>query len=208
MKDSILRVSIDEALEVSYETGANVLNQHSVSRQYLEVELKRFTLSEGEELYVGFSYGSEAQPSEKPYETAYIYMPYTEGVYRTEIPYDVVSRRGIWTGTFAVKSDFETETDADGTEIRKARRVKTSKGFEFAEYSALEDGGGKVPTITDIKNYYETATAARESAEESATEAAEAVTNVTNIINTAKVGFRYDEKSEELTLTVFTEPVS
>ena len=212
MKDSILKVALNEEMEVSYEAGANVLNQHSVARQYLEVSLKNTSLAGDEELYVGFSYGSKDRPAEKPYETAYIYLPCVDGVYRTEMPYDVTSRRGLWTGTFAVKSDFVTETDGDGTELRSARRVRTSKPFEFAEYSALEDGGGKVPTITDIKNYYDSAnnalastTEAAEEANRAAEEAAAAVTNVTNIINTAKVGFSYDSAKEELTLTVFTD---
>ena len=109
MKDSVLKLTLDEDLNVKYEAGANILNQQSASRQYIEVTLKGFALAEDERLYVAFTYAGG-----KNITTAYIYLPCEEGIYRTEIPYDVYSLRGRWKGNFAVKSDWVTATDADG----------------------------------------------------------------------------------------------
>lgn len=49
------------------------------------------------------------------------------------------------------------------------------------------------------------ALAAQKSADEAKEAAQTAVSELTNIINATKIGFRYNEASEELTLTVYTE---
>lgn len=202
MKDSVLKLTLDEDLNVKYEAGANILNQHSASRQYIEVTLKGFALAEDERLYVAFTYAGG-----KNITTAYIYLPCEEGIYRTEIPYDVYSLRGRWKGNFAVKSDWVTATDADGyplldedgNEIKRARRAKTSKEFDFEEYSVIESNGLPVPTETDIFNYYQNA----QTAVNKIKEQSEKIDEILN--GETKLDLNYNATTEELTFSVIKE---
>lgn len=217
LSDSILSLILDQNMNVTFKDNLNQLNQHSVSRQYIEVRPKGFTLSEDEALYVSFqitytSHGATKTKNINPIQLAPIAE---EGgtLYRTEVPYDVLSIRGTWTGNLSVRSDWVNVTDEEGTlvtdeegnAVQAARRVLTSKDFTFTEYSALDPLGINVPTNADFANMYRETTESLDKAQKSAAKAQEAVTNVTNIINTAKVGFTYDEENEELTLTVFTD---
>ncbi len=202
MKQSVLRLTLDEDLNVTYEAGANLLNQHSTAQQYIEVRLKNFTLSEDEKLYVAFTYTGK-----KNITTAYIYLPPEEGIYRTEIPYDVYSLRGKWKGNFAVKSDWVTArdengyvlTDENGNEIQRARRAKTSKEFDFEEYSVIESNGLPVPTETDIFNYYQNA----QNAVNKIKSQSEKIDEILN--GETKLDLNYNSTTEELTFSVIKE---
>lgn len=168
MKDFILSVCMDEKMEVTFENGINRLNVHQSARQFIQVKLSDFTLSEDETLHIAFekSDGSNTSVHLNPVimnlaKEEDVENGFEIGAYYLRLPVEVRNTTGEWKFTLYIKSNWNEET---GT----ADSVWSSKEYTFSEFSAIEDDGISVPSETDIAALYNTAVMASKNAEANA----------------------------------------
>lgn len=186
-----IKLKDDRTIEFLDESGS--INTNDVMVQYLTVEFET-PPTKDESLWVKF-YSSQWMYTNE------ILFSEEQSRYVLLIPQEILSVPGEWRIQLFVRL-YST------TDETKYITQRSSVVAAFTVQNGLPLENGALVNNATIGNLYNEAKQAVVQTQEAATEAAEAVTNVTNIINTAKVGFRYDEESEELTLTVFTEPVA
>ena len=186
-----MRVKLKDDNSIEFLDESGNINTNDVMVQYLTVEFET-PPAKDESLWVKFYL------SELVYTNEVLFSE-EERKYSLLIPQEVLSVPGEWHIQLFVRL-YST------TDKTKYITQRSSVVTVFTVQNGLPLENGAFVNNATIGNLYNNAKQAVAQTQEAATEAAEAVTNVTNIINTAKVGFRYDEKSEELTLTVFTEP--
>lgn len=174
-----------EALE-----GAGTVNMNDVLRQTLSVELSN-DLAYGETLWVIYKLDALTYSGEIPFMEE-------NREYKTLIPAEILKHPGTWTLQLFIRLYESIESAEYITQL-------ASDSFTFTVQNGLPLQDGSVVNNATIATLYGKATAAVQKTNEDAQAAQQAVTNITNIINTAKVGFSYDEANEELTLTVFTD---
>ena len=186
-----IKLKDDRTIEFLDESGS--INTNDVMVQYFMVEFET-PPTKDESLWVKFYSSQWVYTNE-------ILFSEEQSKYVLLIPQEVLSVPGEWNMQLFVR--LYSTTDPTKYIIQRSSMVAV-----FTVQNGLPLENGVLVNNATIGNLYNDAKQAVAQTQEAATEAAAAVTNVTNIINTAKVGFRYDEKSEELTLTVFTEPVA
>lgn len=186
-----LKLKADKSIE--FLDGSGTINTNDVMRQLIEVEAENGVIATGERLWI--TYQCEA---DKCRYTGEILMYEESGVFRSLIPREVLQIPGKWTLQLFVRLYSATEATKYITQL--ASMVK-----EFTVQNGLVLEDGEIVNNGTVDALYKDANNAVTEAKSAAEQAQEAVTNVTNIINTAKVGFSYDEENEELTLSVFTE---
>ncbi len=156
MKEHIIRAILYEDMSVKWkdedENGGNVrLNVHQKTRQFVELELGDFILSDGEAILAAFEHATDG-------ETNHINpslmqkIDGEENAYRIQIPLLVHSTPGEWGVQFFVTTDYAAGEYANAYPSNK---------MYFTEGSSFFDDGLTIPSAEDFNALYAAATDAK-----------------------------------------------
>ncbi len=177
MKENIIRAILYQDQSVKWKVAGDELkdsvnihlNVHQKARQFVEVELGDFILSDGEAVLVAFEKTIDGEVNHinptwmRPIDD-------DANAFRLQIPTLVHNTPGEWGIQFFIAVDYNTIT-GEYTDIYPFDKAK------FSEYSSFIDDGLTVPSSENLSALYEQVVAEREEAKEQALNAGNAADN-------------------------------
>ena len=178
MKEHIIRAVLYEDMSVKWKNAEELkdcvnvhLNVHQKARQFVEVELGDFLLSDGEWILAAFEKGSDEETNHINPTAMKKVSDEEITVFRLQIPALVHNTPGKWELCFSLVTNYNPATGEHDDSY-------PFDAVYFSEYSSFFDDGLTVPSKENLNAIYNESTEALRSAEEALKTAKDAIIDV------------------------------